>query len=182
MPGAGNRRGKEANRYNCEMGTTDVQSLESGVTIRLFRSEDQSIAKALVLEGLVERWGFKDPLKNPDLDDIAASFARGVFRVAVLDGQIVGTGALLPYRGDAAEICRMSVRRGCRRRGIGGAILRALIDDARSAGYRRLILETTSTWEDAIAFYRKHGFRETHIKEGDTYFTRELNPGLPSVV
>ena len=164
------------------MPAVENKNTGSDAAIRLFRPEDQAAAKTLILEGLIERWGFRDPFKNPDLDDIAASFAGGVFRVAVLDGRIVGTGALRPFQDDTAEICRMSVARGLRRRGIGGAILRVLLADARSAGYRRIILETTSTWEDAVAFYRKHGFRATHSKEGDTYFLLELRPASPSMV
>jgi putative acetyltransferase len=156
--------------------------MESEIHIRLFQPEDQTAAKTLILEGLRERWNALDPFKNPDLEDIGTSYARGIFRVAVLEGRIVGTGALIPHAGETAEICRMSVARPFRRRGIGGAILRRLLEDAESAGYRTIILETTSTWEDAVAFYRKHGFRMTHFREGDTFFILEINPGSASVV
>jgi ribosomal protein S18 acetylase RimI-like enzyme len=151
-------------------------------TIRSFQPEDQAAAKALILEGLREHWGTIDPSKNPDLDDIAAAYARGSFRVAECGGRIVGTGAVLPRSLGAAQIVRMSVARGLRRRGIGGAILARLIRDARAAGADRILLETTSTWGEAVEFYRKHGFRVTHIREGDTYFLLELNPGRASVV
>jgi GNAT superfamily N-acetyltransferase len=150
--------------------------------IRSFQPEDQDAVKALVLEGLGERWGAIDPTKNPDLTDIAASYAGGFFRVAEINGRIIGTGALIPRGAGVSEIRRMSVERGFRRRGIGGAILRRLIEDARTSGCRRIILETTSTWQDAAAFYRKHGFRVTHHQGGDTYFLLELNPGPSSVV
>lgn len=150
--------------------------------IRSFQPEDQTAVKMLILEGLKDHWGTIDPLKNPDLDDIGSSYARGFFRVAVLDGRIVGTGALLPRADGSAEIVRMSIARPCRRRGIGGAILRRLMEDARSAGARKIVLETTSTWKDAAAFYQKHGFRITHFREGDTYFVLELNPPSASVV
>jgi GNAT superfamily N-acetyltransferase len=152
------------------------------IFIRPFQPEDQAAAKSLVIEGLAERWGFRDPCKNPDLDDIAASYARGVFLVAVIGDRIVGTGAMVPRAEDTAEIRRMSVARPYRRQGIGGAILHRLLEAARSAGYRKLILETTSTWEDAVAFYQKHGFRRTHVREGDTFFALELNPGQASMV
>lgn len=156
--------------------------MNSDLTIRSFQPKDQTAAKALILEGLRERWGTIDPLKNPDLDDIAVSYAGGWFRVAAIGGRIVGTGALVPRAEGVSEIRRMSVRRDLRRRGIGGAILRRLIEDARSAGCRTVILETTSTWTDATDFYRKHGFRVTHHQGGDTYFLLELNPAPPSVV
>jgi ribosomal protein S18 acetylase RimI-like enzyme len=150
--------------------------------IRSFQPQDQSAVKALILEGLQERWDVLDPLKNPDLVDIDSSYAGGCFRVAVTNGRIVGTGALVPHAEGVAEICRMSVARELRRRGIGGAILRRLMEDAESHGYRKIILETTSTWKDAVSFYQKHGFRITHHQGGDTHFLLELNPGSASVV
>jgi GNAT superfamily N-acetyltransferase len=156
--------------------------MDPDILIRPFHPEDQAAAKTLVIEGLAERWGFRDPCKNPDLDDIAASYAGGVFLVAVIGDRIVGTGAMVPRAEDTAEIRRMSVARPYRRQGIGGAILHRLLEAALSAGYRKLILETTSTWEDAVAFYRKHGFRRTHIREGDTFFALKLNPGQASMV
>jgi ribosomal protein S18 acetylase RimI-like enzyme len=176
------RIGKAANRYNEKMQAPEKEFPGSDFIIRFFLPEDQAAAKALILDGLQERWNALDPFKNPDLENIAVSFAGGVFRVAVLDGMIAGTGALRPFQDDTAEICRMSVARSLRRRGIGSAILRVLLADARSAGYRRIILETTSTWEDAVAFYRKHGFRVTHCEEGDTYFLLEPRPGSASMV
>jgi putative acetyltransferase len=150
--------------------------------IRPFQLEDQPAVKALILEGLGERWGTIDPVKNPDLENIGASYAGGFFRVAVQEGRIIGTGALIPRAEGEAEIRRMSVACDLRRRGLGGAILQRLIEDARSSGCQRIILETTSTWEDAAAFYRKHGFRVTHHEGGDTHFLLELNPASASVV
>ncbi|MGB7537131.1 MAG: GNAT family N-acetyltransferase [Anaerolineales bacterium] len=152
------------------------------LTIRPFQAEDQAAAKNLILDGLRERWKNLDPSKNPDLDDIAASYSGGRFRVAVLGGRIVGTGALVPRAEGEMEVRRMSVRRDLRRRGIGGAILRRLIEDACASGCRRIILETTSDWKDAVAFYQKRGFCITHRQGGDTYFLLELNPGSASVV
>jgi ribosomal protein S18 acetylase RimI-like enzyme len=142
--------------------------------IRHFQPEDQVEVKALVLEGLKEHWGTIDSRRNPDLDNIASSYAGGIFLVATAGGRIVATGALIPRGGGTAEIVRMSVARDLRRKGIGSAVLGRLLDDAQAAGHRKIILETTSTWDDAIAFYQTHGFRVTHIREGDTYFAIDL--------
>jgi predicted N-acetyltransferase YhbS len=152
------------------------------LTIRPFQPEDQTAVRALILEGLGERWGTLDATKNPDLENISASYAGDYSRVVVQEGRIVGTGALIPRAEAEMEIRRMSVRCDLRRRGIGGAILRRLIEDARSSGCRTVILETTSTWRDAADFYRKHGFRVTHQQDGDTYFLLEFNPGSASMV
>lgn len=148
------------------------------LNIRPFQAKDQEAARRLILEGLRQHWGFLDESKNPDLDDIAAGYAHGVFLVAHLDNKLVGTGALLPEGRPGGEpagrIVRMSVAANCRRRGIGGRILQALLDRAHARGYRRVFLETTATWADATAFYRAHGFRSLGIRDGDMHFVLEL--------
>jgi ribosomal protein S18 acetylase RimI-like enzyme len=152
------------------------RSQRPDLSICPFRPKDQTQAKALILEGLKEHWGSIDPQRNPDLDDILASYAGGFFLVAALGDRIVATGALIPRAARVAEIVRMSVAIDQRRRGIGSAVLRRLLEDAKTAGYQKIILETTSTWDESIAFYQKHGFRFTHLRGGDTFFALDLSP------
>ncbi len=142
------------------------------LTLRPFTPGDQAACKALVLVGLQEHWGTLDPSLNPDLNDIAASFAGGLFLTAWLGDRLVGTGGYLPTGADTIQISRMSVDRSLRRQGIGRQILAGLLQHARSAGYRRAILETTATWQEVIAFYQRNGFTITHYQDGDVYFTR----------
>jgi len=144
------------------------------VEIVTFRPEDQDATRALVLAGLVEHWGYLDESKNPDLEDIGASYADGTFLVARLDGEIVGSGALLPHTKETAQIVRMSVARRLRRRGIGRRILRELCRRAYRAGYKSMVLETTETWTGVIAFYQRFGFRVTHRSGGNVYFALDL--------
>ncbi len=144
------------------------------LVIRPFQPADQPAARGLVLAGLAEHWGALDPSLNPDLDDIAASFAGGVFLTAWLGAELVGTGGLLPAGPHTAQIVRMSVAAPLRRRGIARRILAALLDAARQAGYRRVILETTETWDEVIQFYLSCGFRITHHQDGDVYFEISL--------
>ncbi len=50
-----------------------------------------------------------------------------------------------------------------------------LVRHARDLGAREVVLETTSTWHSAIAFYSKHGFCKTHELGGDCYFLLPLS-------
>ena len=52
----------------------------------------------------------------------------------------------------------MSVARDARRRGLGTALLQALLEDAKERGWRSVRLETTADWEDAVQFYGACGF------------------------
>jgi ribosomal protein S18 acetylase RimI-like enzyme len=144
------------------------------VTIRPLEPADAPAARALILEGLAEHWGALDASLNPDLDDIPASFADGLFLVAEIGGLLAGTGALIPETPGVGRIVRMSVARARRRQGIGRMLLDALLAAARQRGYQRIVLETTATWDEAIAFYRRAGFRPVAERDGDLHLMMEL--------
>ena len=81
-----------------------------------------------------------------------------VHAVAFEDGAAVATGRLLPD----GHIGRMAVLKAWRGRGIGGDILRKLVEKARERGDREVML---SAQVHAVAFYRAHGF----VEEGAEY-------------
>ena len=144
------------------------------INLKPFHTTDQPATKALILDGLVEHWGFLDEGKNPDLDDIATSYADGTFLVAWQDDEIIGTGAFKPHSATQVEIVRMSVKKELRRQGIGLKILDELCQRAAQAGYEEVILETTETWQDVIEFYLNYGFGITHHQDGDAWFRMKL--------
>lgn len=78
--------------------------------------------------------------------------------VAEASGQAVGTGRLLPD----GHIGRMAVVESWRRRGVGSALLAALLRAARSRGIRRVRLNAQAR---AMSFYLRHGF----VAEGDEF-------------
>lgn len=130
------------------------------VTVRAFRPTDQTATRRLILEGFRERFGWIDETINPDLDDIATSYAAGLFVVACDSGEIVGSGALTPQPDGTAIVTRMSTAATHRRRGVGRAVLARLIGGARDRSCGRIVLGTNVEWEDAIAFYLACGFEE----------------------
>lgn len=144
------------------------------ILIRPFRPEDQEAVRTLILAGLEEHWITLNPDKNRDLDDVASAYAGAFFLTAWKGGRLIGTGALVPRADGVAEIVRMSVASEMRRQGVGRRILRALCQQARQAGFRRIILETTSEWREVVAFYLKNGFRITHTVGGDTWFAKDI--------
>ena len=142
----------------------------SAIKIKPFHPKNQAVVKAIILDGLVEHWGFLDESKNPDLEDIAAAYEGGTFLVAWVGGEIVGTGATLPRSETFVEVVRMSVSKKLRRQGIGGRILQELCNHAAKNRYQKIILETTKTWHGVIGFYKQFGFRFTHYEGDDAYF------------
>jgi GNAT superfamily N-acetyltransferase len=130
------------------------------IVVRAFTPDDQHAARALILDGLAAHFGFLDETLNRDLDDIADTFAGGAFFVATIDGVIAGTGGLHLQPDGTANIVRMSTAAQHRRRGVGRAVVRRLIDEARAGSCRRITLATSADWDDAIAFYHACGFDE----------------------
>jgi ribosomal protein S18 acetylase RimI-like enzyme len=151
-----------------------MQKQPSEIILRLFHPEDQAAVKALVLAGLKEHWGTLDPTMNPDLNDIAQTYANATFLVAWQNDEIIGTGALVPRSNDTAEIVRMSVAADHRREGIGRKILQRLCEQAKLTGCKQIVLETTETWTEVIEFYQRFGFQITHRLDGDVYFSLDL--------
>lgn len=144
------------------------------LSMRPFTAADQAAAQALILAGLGERWGWIDPTLNPDLDDIAASYASGHFLVAYRGEALIATGAYIPEASGVVRIVRMSVRQDLRGQGIGRQMLAALLAAARAQGARQVVLETTSTWRDAVVFYLRNGFRIVGVHDGETHMRLDL--------
>lgn len=151
-----------------------MKTLTKDLSIQPIQSENQAEARELILAGLAEHWGQLDPGRNSDLMDICSTYAPAVFMVAVWQGRVIGTGAIIPKADGVAEVVRMSVAVEMRRRGVARAILQALCGQARTLEMRQLVLETTETWQDAIAFYKNFGFKQTHLLNGDIYFRLAL--------
>jgi GNAT superfamily N-acetyltransferase len=83
----------------------------------------------------------------------------GCFVVAVLDGSALACGGFHHLRPGVAEIKRMYVDSGARRRGLGRRVLQFLEDEARAAGYAEAWLETGSEQPEAMALYVSAGYR-----------------------
>jgi ribosomal protein S18 acetylase RimI-like enzyme len=79
-------------------------------------------------------------------------------RVAYRDGEAVGLGNL-GLRGEDAWIGGVGVVPVARRSGIGEALMRALHDEARARGVRRIWLEVILENTGAFALYEKLGYR-----------------------
>ena len=84
------------------------------------------------------------------------------FWSAWVGGDLVAIGAMKQLDLTHGELKSMRAAPTFRRMGLGEAMLRHLIAEARARGYERLSLETGSgaPFEPAIGLYRKHGFAE----------------------
>ena len=74
-------------------------------------------------------------------------------------GDVVGYGGA-KVGGDQADIMTIGVRAHARGRGIGAAILDALLDWSREAGAREIFLDVRPSNKGAIGLYESRGFVE----------------------
>ncbi|BAY75611.1 GCN5-related N-acetyltransferase [Nostoc linckia NIES-25] len=74
--------------------------------------------------------------------------------------QIAGCVCLRKINQDIGEIKRMYVKPEFRRKGIGRALLQAIINEATNIGYSKIRLDTTPYAKEAQALYHVLGFQD----------------------
>lgn len=116
-----------------------------------------------------------------DYRDIAAHYrpgrGRGFWLALSRDGGLMGTFALQPSGEDAAELRRMYVDAGFRRRGVARAMLARAEALCAGWGFRRLFLTTSTLNRAAIELYRSAGYRQGDYVAGSAQ-GEPLPPGV----
>ena len=110
--------------------------------------------------------------------------------IALLNGEPVGTCALIVKDMFTCELAKMAVDIQARGKGIGHKLGVALIEKARERGFSRIVLEGNTKMAASISLYRKLGFEEiplSGIDQSQTVHTRcnifmelRLNPAIQS--
>lgn len=85
------------------------------------------------------------------------------FLGAYLDQKIVGCGALKIVDGTYGELKRMYVIAGHRKHGIGQRLLEELEAQSAASGVMLLRLETGVRQPEALALYRRNGYKEIGV-------------------
>ena len=89
---------------------------------------------------------------------------------AKLDGEIVGTVALMPTKdSNVYELSKMAVSPKHRGFKIGQQLIQYCIDFAKSNHYKSLLLYSNTKLENAIYIYKKYGFVEIPMEENSPY-------------
>ncbi len=97
-----------------------------------------------------------------DLCDVNAAYISGggAFRVLLDDERVIGMYGLHRESPDVVELRKMYLEPAHKGRGHGKGLMIDAIDQARTLGYTRMVLETNSRLVEAVALYRGFGFVE----------------------
>lgn len=113
---------------------------------------------------------------QPDLFDIESNYhgTGGNFWGAKVDGQLVGTIALIAFDGQEGAIRKMFVRKEFRGKefGIAQLLLNELIAYSKSKGITALYLGTVDMLKAAHRFYERNGFTRLDQADLPTAFPR----------
>ena len=138
----------------------DDRRLRDGAVVA-FRAlpYDDPLAQDLVgqvQQEYVERYGGPD---GAAVDPAEFVPPLGLFLVAEVGGVPAGCGAWRAIEPDVAEIKRVYVRPGFRRRGVAQRVVARLERSAAEAGHRSVVLNSGDRQPEALALYAGAGYR-----------------------
>jgi len=95
-----------------------------------------------------------------ELANLPGDYSRpaGDLLLASIDGVSAGCVAMKPLDSERCEMKRMFVYPEFHGKGLGRALGEAIIESARTAGYRTMLLDTSIRQKEAQTLYRSLGF------------------------
>jgi N-acetylglutamate synthase-like GNAT family acetyltransferase len=130
----------------------EAPAAEEAGTIAVVRHA--TVADVPAIAELVAYYAMRRDLLPRSADDIYQSVREWV--VAELNGEIVACASLLVMWADLAEVRSLAVKAGYHGRGLGQAVVRALLADAERLGIRTVFCLTR-----AVKFFAGIGFEVT---------------------
>ncbi len=117
-----------------------------------------------------------DPGSDADLGAMAAP--TGSFLLAREGGRVVGCGGVQTIGDGIGEVKRMWVHEGSRGSGLGTRLLAALEERCAALGHRLVRLDTNGVLVEAVALYRRAGYREIERYNDNPYAERFFEKAL----
>lgn len=122
----------------------------------------------------IERASFSDPWTRESFASVARR-PEVIFRVAELDGAVAGY-LVAWFAADEGELANVAVASPMRGRGVGAALVDALLADAAARGVNAVYLEVRESNHAARALYASRGFAEVGRRRH--YYRRPVEDAL----
>lgn len=94
------------------------------------------------------------------------------------DENIIGTVALMKIEYGVFELTKMAVTPKAQGKKIGQKLMEHSLKFAKDHGWNRLIIYSNRKLENAIHIYKKYGFEEIPIEEGNPYARGDIKMKL----
>lgn len=161
QPAAERIRRRHAERRAAEVR---VVPFEPALREHFYRLNAEWLTRYFAIEEIDHR-----VLSQPE-DHILRPGGRIFF--ALLDGEAVGTCALLPERPGVYELTKMAVTERCQGLGIGRTLLEAAIEEYHTLGGEMLFLESQQALQAALHLYESLGFERQPGTKPDSHYQR----------
>ena len=129
------------------------------VEIVPFRAEHGAAFYALNRAWLDEHGLYEPPdevqLADPEGEIIAPG---GALFIAVRDGEVLGTAAVVPHGVGEVELAKLTVSESARGLGLGRRLVETCLEHARRMGVRRVTLVSSTKLGAALRLYESLGF------------------------
>jgi ribosomal protein S18 acetylase RimI-like enzyme len=137
---------------------------EPAVTVRRATPADVPALYVVVHEAYLLYVPRIGRMPAPMTADYSAAVQSGQAWVAEADGQVLGLLVLVVNQGYLL-IENIAVLPSAQRRGIGARLLTLAEDEARASGLGEIRLYTNEGMTENLAYYPRHGYRETRRAE-----------------
>jgi putative acetyltransferase len=152
------RQGVRAERRKADSQEKDLLKITAATS-----PDEIRIAQDLLLE-YWDCFGFDPSFQNFSIEvsGLPGKYAPpgGRIALAMVDNRAVGCIAFRQVDKYRCEAKRLYVRSQFRGLGIGWELLKWLISEAQNAGYIEMVGDTMPFMADALAMYRRFGFRQ----------------------
>lgn len=144
--------------------------------LRPFRPGDMGLIASRQSQFYREIYGWSAAIEV-NIGEVTTAFLRGFQPareqcwVAELEGIMAGSVMLTDEGGGLCRLRLLYVEPFARGLGLGDALVQAVIDFARTAGYREMTLWTHTILESARRLYARHGFQITESAMHETFGT-----------
>jgi ribosomal protein S18 acetylase RimI-like enzyme len=132
------------------------------VTLRLARAEDFAAVRVLFKEGRVEGQ-IRGSDTGADIENVAEAYfsdeGQSALWVADYNDTIIGMIGVQKTSDHEAEVRRLRVREGFRRRGLGAKLMEQALGFCQHHGYLKVMLDVRIERGPAIKLFEKFGFK-----------------------
>ena len=144
-------------------------------TIVPYREGDAAAFYALNRSWLDEHGLYEEPDEKQLADPVGQIIEPGgAIWVALADGAVVGTAAVVPHGPGEVEIVKLTVAEPARGQGLGRRLAERCIEQAVAMGARRIVLVSSSRLGAALRLYETLGFRHVPPPGNPVYSSADV--------